>query len=146
MKSTLDYRPRSVDPITNELRFELFEKMITDGTYYTQERMKHFYKRGGQQVYSKPALSSSQKLLLEDIKDIFHKQKTNYKVIISPLYDQEKLNQNDLYYLKQIFGEKNVFDYSGINKYTRDYTNYYESSHYRPHVAREILDEVYITE
>ena len=69
--------------------------------------------------------------------------KTNYRIIISPLYNQIKLNNQDLDYLKQLFGKDNVFDFSGINKFTKDYNNYYESSHYRPHIAREIMQLIY---
>ena len=54
-----------------------------------------------------------------------------------------KLNESDLIYLKDTFGEDNVFDFSGINEFTNDYRNYYEISHYRPHVARKILEIVY---
>jgi len=143
MKSTLDYRQRSVDPITNELQFEILEKTIEDGEYYTKETLDLFYERGALQKYSPPSIFSAQKLLLKDIHDIFLKHHTNYKIIISPLYDQVKLNRSDLLCLKRIFGEKNVFDYSGINSFTRDYNNYYETSHYRPHVSRKILDEIY---
>lgn len=143
MKSALDYRQRSYDPITNELQFEIFEKMIDDGKYYTKERINVFYERDTIQKYSQPSILFLQKIMLNDINDIFLKHHTNYKIIISPLYDEVKLNQNDLQYLKRLFGEKNVFDYSGINNYTRDYTNYYESSHYRPYVSRKILDEIY---
>ncbi len=143
MKSALDYRQRSVDPITNELQFGIFEKMIDDGKYYTKEKLDLFYERGAVQVFSQPSIFSSQKLMLKDINDIFLKHHTNYKIIISPLYDQVKLNQNDLQYLKSLFGAKNVFDYSGVNNFTRDYTNFYETSHYRPHVSRKILDEIY---
>jgi hypothetical protein len=143
MKGALDYRQRTVDPITNELQFEEIEKMIADGKYYTKERLDLFYERGTVQVYSKPSILSSQKLMLKDINDIFIKHHTNYKIIISPLYDQVKLNQDDLQYLKGLFGERNVFDYSGINDFTKDYTNFYETSHYRPHVPRKILSEIY---
>ncbi|KAA6318040.1 hypothetical protein EZS27_031899 [termite gut metagenome] len=45
----------------------------------------------------------------------------------------------DLEYLENVFGEDNVFDFLGINTFTQDYTNYYDDSHYRPHVAREIM-------
>jgi hypothetical protein len=143
MKDTLDYRPGSYDPYTNEVQFEIFEKMIVDNKYYTKERLNVFYERGTIQEYSQPSILSSQKLMLKDIYDVFLKHNTNFKIIISPLYDQIKLNQNDLEYLKRLFGKKNVFDYSGINNFTKDYTNFYENSHYRPHVSRKILDEIY---
>jgi hypothetical protein len=142
MKSALDFRQRSVDPITNELQFRIFEKMIQDGKYYTKEKLALFYERVSVKVSSQ-SIFSTQKLMLKDINNVFLKHHTNYKIIISPLYDQIKLNQNDIQYLKRLFGEKNVFDYSGVNNFTRDFTNFYETSHYRPHVSRKILSEIY---
>ena len=38
-----------------------------------------------------------------------------------------KLNESDLIYLKDTFGEDNVFDFSGINEFTNDYRNYYRN-------------------
>lgn len=59
------------------------------------------------------------------------------------MYDQLKINEEDLEYLKTLFGDVNVFDFSGINKFTNDYKNYYEASHYRPHVTKEIMEKIY---
>ena len=61
--------------------------------------------------------------------------KTKYKLVISPCYNQLKLNPRDKEILDSIFGYENVYDYSGINQYTNDTLNYYENSHYRPKVA-----------
>jgi hypothetical protein len=45
--------------------------------------------------------------------------------------------------LSGIFGTERVFDFSGVNEFTTDFRNYYEESHYRPQVAREILKRIY---
>ena len=42
-----------------------------------------------------------------------------------------------------IFGENNVHDFSGISKITNNYKNYYENSHYRTNVTKDILKTVY---
>jgi hypothetical protein len=34
--------------------------------------------------------------MLKNIKDIFAKHHTNYKIVVSPLYDQIQMNPNDL--------------------------------------------------
>jgi hypothetical protein len=80
---------------------------------------------------------------LKIIADIFKNDKTKCKVIISPLFDQRALNPVDLEILKIYFGKENIFDYSGVNKYTEDITNYYELSHYKPELGRVILSEIY---
>jgi hypothetical protein len=139
----IDDRPSKYDLSTNEIRFDAFEALINKGEYYTNDRKSVFYKRDTIQTFSPIGIAVNQKIILKEILDIFVRQKTNYKIIINPLYDQIKLNPQDLDYLIQLFGNENVFDFSGINKFTKDYTNYYESSHYRPHVACEIMELVY---
>ena len=139
----IDDRPKVYDRTTNEIRFETFETLIGEGKYYTEERKRVFYQRDTVQKYSPAAIGENQKLLLKDISTILSRNKTNYRIIISPLYNQIKLNNQDLNYLNQLFGKDNVFDFSGINRFTKDYTNYYESSHYRPHIAREIMKLIY---
>lgn len=42
-----------------------------------------------------------------------------------------------------LFGENNIYDFPGVNSITEDYHNYYEDSHYRPCVARFILQTIY---
>ncbi|MCF1190806.1 hypothetical protein LRR18_04345 [Mangrovimonas sp. AS39] len=140
----LDDKKRNYDNKTNELRFDFFEDLISQDKYYTPERISIFYDRDTTiQSYSPECIKGNQKLILENISSIIQKHNTQLRVIVSPLYDQKKINKSDLQYLKTLFGEENVFDFSGINKFTNDYTNYYESSHYRPHVAREIMGIIY---
>jgi hypothetical protein len=142
--SLLDDRKQNYDNKTNELRFDYFEDLISKGKYYTPERLSVFYGRDTTiQSYSQECIKWNQKLLLENISSILLKHNTKLRVIINPLYDQKKLNKTDLQYLTTLFGNENVFDFSGKNSFTNDYTNYYESSHYRPHVAREIMEIIY---
>ena len=130
-------------PITNEIRTNQSEELIEKGQYYNPEKMKEFYPRDTVQTYSPACILENQKRMLREIHAVFVKHQTNCKIVISPLYDQEKFNSRDLEYLKKLFGEKNVFDFSGINPITQDYKNYYENSHYRPHVAKEIMAIIY---
>ena len=81
--------------------------------------------------------------LLSHMQNLFDINQTEYKVVVSPLFDQVKLNPVDKHILDSIFGGENVFDYSGINAYTKDTLNYYESSHYRPQLAKQVMREVY---
>jgi hypothetical protein len=142
--SFLDDRPLHYNAKTNEISYPYFEKLIAEGRYYTPDRMKVFTPRQfiGQQ-YSPIAIEDQQKIMLSDIKTIFQNQNTHYRIIINPLYDQLKLNVQDLIYLENLFGKENVFDFSGINEITNDYTNYYENSHYRPHIAYNIMQKIY---
>jgi len=129
---------------TNEVSFPHFERLIEEGKYYTPERMKIFYERDTtQQTYSPPVIFDAQKQMLQEINDIFRKHNTDFKIIISPLYDQIKLNESDLAYLRSLFGNDRVFDFAGISDITNNIHNYYEDSHYRPHVTRKMLESMY---
>jgi hypothetical protein len=132
------------NPRKNEIKFNRFEKMIDSGTYYLDDRMSVFFKRDMkvQKVYP-ISIREEQMNLLAIIDSICTKHDTRVKVIINPLYNQMKINSCDLNYLRTLFGNENVADFSGINDFTKDYKNYYESSHYRPHVASQILDSIY---
>lgn len=147
MHFILEDRPFTYDPITNECTLEEFEQNIQeDQVGYYSPKMRMFYKRSSVQAYSEPVIFEEQMKYLKTIKAIFDKKKSSYKIVVSPLYDQIGLNKKDLDILKEIFGETNVFDFSGKNRFTEDYHNYYESSHYRPFVADMIMDSVYFSD
>jgi hypothetical protein len=132
------------DKISNEFTYELYDNQIlTDINSYYADKKNVFFKRGSVQIFSEPIIKKEQKDLLVDMKKILKSQKTKYKIIISPLYDQVKINKDDLSYLKCLFGSDNVFDFSGINSFTSDFTNYYESSHYRPIICDSIMSIIY---
>ena len=65
------------------------------------------------------------------------------RVLISPDYDQKELHPYDRKILQSIFGKENVYDFSGINEFTKDYHNYYESGHYRPSLGNKLLERIY---
>lgn len=127
----------------NEERFDFYENEIQNGEYYTEKRMKAFFPRCYSDSIDDVAIFEPHICMLKDIKKVFEKNKTNYKIIISPLYDQIKLNPSDIRCLKDIFGENNVFDFSGKNTITDDFHNYYEASHYRSTVASLIMEQIY---
>lgn len=134
---------RNHDIITNNVRYDQLEDLIKKDKYYTTRRLSFFWNRDTIQKSSLECLKENHKRILYDIHSIFNKHRTNVKVVINPLYDQLKFNINDLEYLKTLFGKENVFDFSGINNFTQDFKNYYDNSHYRPHVAKNIMEILY---
>ncbi len=132
------------DVKTSELKQIESEQKIKDGTFYDAERMLCFqFNSQNPDSISPQYISEEEKLNLEEIKQILDKHDATYRVVISPLYNQIKFNDIDLMILKSIFGDEYLYDFSGVNKFTSDYHNYYENSHYRPHVAREIMEIIY---
>lgn len=105
--------------------------------------MKVFEDKSFPDSVSCPVIVIKQRKMLEEMMQTFKKHHTDYKIVINPLFDQIKLNPRDLDILREIFGKENVFDFSGTNEITVDCYNYYEDSHYRPHIARNILKRIY---
>ena len=132
------------DYSTNEISQNYAEEWIEQGKYYTEE-LYHRQFEGLQNPGFIPyvCIKEPQERLLNEINGFFKKHNTNCRVVISPLYDQSTLSAKDIETLKRIFGEDKVFDFSGVNDFTSDYHNYYERSHYRPHVAAQMLEEIY---
>jgi hypothetical protein len=131
------------DPETNEEPRLWEDSLIAIGNYYTQRRIKGFKgkQKGGM---TEEYLNDTEKCdRLRDIRRLFDKHHTDYRIVISPLYDQMKLNTKDLQKLHNIFGPDHVFDFSGVNEWTSDFHNYYEWSHYLPEIADSIMAYVY---
>ena len=141
----LDDRLFDYNQITNEARNLDAEEKIWKATYYTNKRLSGFNRLQGDFV-SVPAIKDSQRQMLEEIKKIFTKHHTNYRIVISPPYDQIKFNPEDLHYLEDLFGKDFVFDFSGRNILTETYQNYYDNIHYRPQVSRQIMGIIYETD
>ena len=133
-------------PEYNEFQKTYAEDAISNGTYYDEARLKFFYDVQHPEANSPELLTLEGIKYLRSIKGIFDKHNTSYKIVISPIYDQIKLKRDTYYTLCDIFEEKNIYDFSGVNKWNKDYHNYYEASHYRPNVSAEIMDIIYSTE
>jgi len=110
---------------------------------YWRDRPKEFPPRPAQEVVAAPVIGDEQAQLLRQIAALLHRHRTKVRLIISPDYDQLKLNPADKAALDHLFGRGVVFDFSGINAYTADYHNYYERGHYRPILGERLLQAVY---
>ena len=138
----LDDEPIDYNQTTNEIRLLDAEEKIWKGIYYTNKRLSGFNRSQGDFVFE-PVIKDNQKQMLEEIKKIFTKHHTNYRIVISPQYDQIKFNSEDLHYLEDLFGKDFVFDFSGRNILTETYQNFYDKFHYRPQVSRRIMEIIY---
>jgi len=109
-------------------------------TYYNDQR---FNKRPDNIPMDKPCIDTVCLGMLKEIKSLFDKHHTRYKIIISPIYWQIPFNTNSLMLLKQVFGDTNIYNYSGANSITESRYNYYETSHYKISTGQRILKEIY---
>lgn len=138
-----DHSHNYIDPINNDAyRFEQ-DSLIRIGKYYTEERTAVFKNMQHPDSIYPAFIDEKRAKLLQQIKTLFNKHNTNYRIVISPLYNQIQINPKDLQFLNRTFGKENVFNFSGKNKWNLDYHNYYEQSHYRPTVANEVMKIIY---
>lgn len=137
------------DPITNDMLNPREEIIKTEGEKYWENRKNEFTKkrekdyRNGKYKEDLKVIGDKQLEYLKDIAQICRKHDTAVKIIISPNYNQINLNPADVQILKDLFGTGNVFDFSGINKYTEDIHNYYEKGHYRPVLGVRLMEKIY---
>jgi hypothetical protein len=111
-----------------------YQDLVNKGVFYHRDKNK---KRTGTPV------TEEEKELLVKIKKYFDKHHTDYRIVISPQYTQIPLGENHLTLLCEIFGSGRVYNYSGVNRFTESMYNHYESTHFRPLVANEIMKEMY---
>ncbi len=116
----------------------------TDPDGYYNNNKEVFYPRSTNEQYQDIIINSKNREYLDEIWRLFTKHNTNYKIVISPLYDQKKIHENDLNTLTEIFGTEHIFDFSGKNAITEDLHNYYEASHYRAHIGKHIIEKISI--
>lgn len=140
----IEFRNIYFHPITNSMTIEDKELEINlDPEKYYKEREEIFWMRSESRQEYDAFIGLTQEKMLAEISRILTEKNSDFKIIISPLYEQKEINEKDLAKLNEIFGRNRVFNFSGINEITQNSRNYYESSHYRPSVGDSILSYIY---
>jgi hypothetical protein len=142
MRGYIENREITFDTVTNAFRLLNLERELQDPTTYYSKRKDIFYKRYGEHVDVLQRISKEQFKMMLEIRRILEKNRTQFRVVLSPLYEQIKFSLEDMVKLKTAFGE-NLFDFSGKNHLTDNVINYYEQSHYRPSVGDSIFKTIY---
>lgn len=143
MSGYIENRKIIIDTLTNELNIIDRENEITQNpTGYYAKRKELFYTRIGEKTDSISRINKKHKFMLKEVRRILEKNNANYKIVLSPLYEQVKFNPVDLLVLESEFGD-NLCDFSGKNSFTDNKMNYYETSHFRPNVGDSIFKIIY---
>lgn len=125
----------------------LRDMVPADSASYYANCAFRFYERDTIQKYYPKKIEQQDINDLLKIKKIFDKHKTNFYLVISPLYDQMMIDSEDLAVLQKIFGEKNIYNYAGINSFTKNKFNYLEDVfHYRYEVGALIFAQIYTSQ
>jgi hypothetical protein len=144
MESFVHMDKGDLDPVNNDWDLNSEKTILTDSISYYKGSADKFYKRSPVQKIAKVQISKKKEQYLLKIFAVFKRHHTNYKIVIAPLYDQIKLNPQDILVFDNIFGKSNVYDYSGINEITDNLFNYGKDVvHYRKKVGNLIYEEIY---
>ena len=95
------------------------------------------------ETLSPPLIDSEKKAFLLDIQRILQKHHSKYKIVITPSYEQTKIHHYDLQELYTIFGQQNVFDFSGKNTISTDKYNFSDINHFDLVAGWEIIETIY---
>lgn len=153
-EQTSSFVNRKLDPVTNDFNHECSADEIRKYKYVqSDEEFKHkmdslkksgfMYERPKTQQYKSPQISEEEKVMIEKIATLLEKHHSKYFVVLTPLYDQQKLNNKDFYILKKYF-KNNLYDFSGKNKYTEDFYNYPDRIHFQNYISKQIIDSVVV--
>ena len=139
----MNFGIRRYDYRWNESSWPEKEEKIVANQYYNGAVMDYFKPRPDIILPEPKCIFQKQEEILKSIRKIFDDNKTDYRIIISSGYDQKALSREDYTILCSIFDKNRVYDFSGKNDLTEDYHNFYDSGHYRPHIADSVMLRVY---
>ena len=112
---------------------------------FYQERQEQFAGVDTMRRETMPALfGESQIALFKRVKAVAQRHNTNLKIAIGPNLETGYMNPKDDAILREIFGDKNVVNYNvPAYKDLEKKENFYDKVHYRPHIAKQILRDLY---
>jgi hypothetical protein len=134
--------PNIWNPISSDLYLGLDKEIENDSIgYYSRLEYMRDLKQSAQPLEIKS--SDAQIRFLAEIKEVFDKHNTDYRIVSNPFISEFQLGKFQKELLDSIFGSDYVFDFSGKSRFSAQIDNFYDPSHFRTKVATEILSEVY---
>lgn len=124
----------------NDLKFVDEDLIKTDSlAYYSSPDIRRMFreKKYTRLIYPDRLLSELQK-----IKSLTVKESIDLKIVLISPYNVKELGDDYLSILKKIFTSEEIFNFTN-DKYKFKKGNFYESSHFRPHIGRKILKKIY---
>jgi len=142
-RGIIQNRGIDIDSVSNQVYLSSWDEQLRKNPKeYYDIRGQLFYQRIGERTESVSRMGLDHIVLLNEIKKILLRHNTNYKVILSPVYDQVRFAIEDKAILQNIFGDQ-LYDFTGRNFITESDTNWYEPYHFRPFIADTIMRIIY---
>lgn len=82
---------------------------------------------------------------LHNIIQLCNENNIELVLFVNPIFEvsyKKAMEDGLLIFLKKVLKIKDIYDFSGVYDITKNKMNYYEASHYRPHVGDLIIDEM----
>ena len=131
------------DTVSNEWTVDNIYNFMQVPTRDSTLNKDDFGDRPAEEQFSEQKITTEYFNMLKNIKNIFDKHQTNYKIIVTPTYNQIHINKEDLKILEHLFGADNVFNFSGKNYITEDKYNFMDINHFDVIVGWWLLHEIY---
>lgn len=95
--------------------------------------------------FSKPLINNSMLKVMNHIHEVFLRHKTDYRIIITPGYyfKYPPISSQDLSIIQSVFGEENVYDFSGRIDMTSDYNSFADPNHFGLCLGWKMIEEIY---
>jgi hypothetical protein len=134
-----------IDPETNDYFFARSDReLAADPEGYYRSHAAGFPPRDASTGKCDDAvIGDAQRAVLRELRAVLAKQGTDYRVLLTPLYEQPCVSRDDIRALREIFGDAQVFDFTGVNELSAEKTNFYDYGHIRPFVADQVLERMY---
>lgn len=96
-------------------------------------------------VMSKPVITAQNRQVMEDMKTIFDKHHTDYRIIVTPSYRyvHPYLNTEDLAIMQDIFGEDRIYDFTTDRDLTSDFNDFFDPVHFGTRLGWFMLKKIY---
>ena len=137
------------DATTNECFDASFDKMLTSihevylKIRFTPQELAVEFARDSIPPTLPQAIDAPQEEMLKEMRRIFDRHNTDYRIIIGPNWQREIISPHDLKILQTIFPSDRVHDFCLYHEATDSINNFYDHTHYRPKIAKAILDSIY---
>lgn len=138
------HRPNMEGVIPNKPPIYLREaKEESSDTLTTSERTAFYADKV--EVVDATVLDEGDLILLAAIQKHLVKHDSHTLILFPPNAQIEKMNPKVITAIREIFGAENVFDFTGKNPFIQDEKDFVDNVHFKPVVAKRILDQIQAT-
>lgn len=136
------------DSVSGDVWYWTYDEMIKKDSVSYYKRMMRLGHHIDKSEFvgsdtEKKRMTSIEKEQLKEMARILFAHGTNFKIVLSPNYRERTMSKERHEFLNTVFGTKNIYDCTGKSVYTENNGDWYEAHHFRPHLAKRILEDAY---